>query len=166
VVINDAQMSNIVYSIAHKRSASVVAKAIMSSSLREAVEDEILKKLDGECRTVCRNNQSCLQQHGYTDVIDIAWHEVLSEWQLLAPLFLRILLTVLKANNKHADKVECLAGFIGSSLLFGRCQRMSRVQYMIGVMLDNCGVTNEVSFSVSATVCVTRYFICIRKYDA
>ncbi len=143
--MHDDDLRKVVVDIAHNRSASTIAKAFLASSLRDAIVTEVLKNLENECKTLCRKQQSCLQHHGYTDVIDIAWHEILSEWQLLAPLFMQILLTVLKANTKQPDKVECLAGFIGSSLLFGRCQRMSRVQYMIGVMLDNSGVTNEVS---------------------
>lgn len=122
----------------------------MKSRLREAIVIEVLSAVDNECRLLCRKHQSCLQQTGITDLQDISFHEIIEEWQQLAPLFLSILQTVLKVVKKTTDKSETLTGFLGSALLYGRSQRMSRVPYMLGLTLDGGGATNEVSETLLA----------------
>lgn len=108
IPVHDDQLAKICANIANNRAASTIAKSIMKSRLREAVVTEVLSAVDDECRLICRKHQSCLQQTGITDLQDISFHEIIEEWQQLAPLFLSILQTILKVLKKNRRQIRDL----------------------------------------------------------
>jgi len=74
------------------------------------------------------------------------WNEVVEELSAKAPL----MLSVLSAMTKHdlekepTDEDIITIAVTASMLLYNRNHKCSRVQYAVGLAVDQCGITKEV----------------------
>jgi hypothetical protein len=102
--------------------------------------------LAAEITTLCGQSNCALQCKDYFALQSIDWHEIYAELHQKAPTLCQLLSTILGTDEtQNLDEHDvCSLSFISSVLLFKRCQRVSRVQYMIGLVLDHCGATDEV----------------------
>ncbi len=141
VTINDINMQQICIDIGRGVSDETLVKTVMASRLRETVIAEVLHCLNQECCLLSKRQQTSLKLNTLED-INCAPN---SDWLDTVPLLNDILNTVLNVNKKPSEKITPVKSFLGACLLFGRSQRNSGLPYMIGLTLDQGGLTNEVS---------------------
>ena len=134
-------MQQLCVNIATRRSNKVIAKCIMRGKLKQAVTAEVLYSLNEECRFLCRSNKS-LQ---VTNIDDVK-HFPNNNWLIDAPLLSNILESILNNDKKKSKQNVQKKLFLAACLLFARCERNSRVSYMVGLMLDKGGISNEVCY--------------------
>jgi hypothetical protein len=113
----------------------------MRGRLRKAIISEVLHCLNQECATLCQRDDPSLRIQSLEDLTSVPS----SLWLDRAPLLNDILDTVLQSSKKSSEKILHIKSFLGACLLFGRSQRNSRLPYMIGLILDQGGATNEVN---------------------
>ncbi len=77
-------------------------------------------------------------------MMQVDWQEIASELRKNAPLLWIILNEVAGTAKKTKRNHDCALSFLAAGLLFYRNQRLSRLQYIIGIILDNSGATDEV----------------------
>jgi hypothetical protein len=106
----------------------------------------IVQKVLTEATNLCRRSHSLLQGSDYAALQSINWREICVELQQKAPTLYVLLGTILgiEESQNLNDNDACSLAFISSILLFKRCQRVSRVQYMFGLVIDQCGATDEI----------------------
>ena len=135
-------MQQLCVNIATRRSNEVIEKCIMRGKLKQAVTAEELYSLNEECRFLCRRSNKSLQMTNTDDVK----HFPNNNWLIDAPLLSNILESILNNDKKKSKQTVLTKLFLAACLLFARCERNSRVPYMVGLMLDKGGISNEVCY--------------------
>lgn len=98
--------------------------------------------INKEAQALCKKHDLCLQETSVEDIASIEWNMLLSELEVNAPVMMEVLYTL---TNRSHDSGECDIVFVAAVILFKRNPNMSRLQYMLGLLLDQNRVTNEVS---------------------
>ena len=131
---------------------SVAAKEVLSSSIGDNVLCEVLCMLNKECQLISKNKLLELQTLDQLTNFQIDQ----GNWLNQAPLLNRVLAAIVNEKKKEQRKIKknketfdflCAKQFIGFCLLFCRSQRNSLFQYVIGLMMDQGGLTNEVYYT-------------------
>jgi hypothetical protein len=102
-----------------------------------------MNKMSNEMKSICKNANSNLQCKDYSALQCIKWSEIANELKQYAPT-VWMTFNILVNAEKKVKNHECVLSFIMAILLFHRNQRMSRIQHMLGLVLDNSGTTDEV----------------------
>ncbi len=103
-----------------------------------------LLNVSAEIKNLCRRSRCSLERKDNASLQNIDWSELASELKEKAPTLWLFLLTVVGANKKTNSSHDCALSFLAACLLFYRNQRLSRAQYIIGLILDSSGATDEV----------------------
>ena len=95
-------------------------------------------------RQLCRRNTSLLENKAYAYLNEIKWTEIAEDLKRCCPTWWAILAAVVGEGNKSPNDHESIMCFSSAILIFHRSQRMSRIQHVLGLILDNSGITDEV----------------------
>lgn len=88
-------------------------------------------------------------------LLQFDWKQKEKSLRNKAPCFHEILRTVLNPKQKKKDKQFIPQLMTAAAvLLYGRSQRQNQLQYILGLVLDKCGLTKEVFFVKTYSVYV------------
>ena len=108
---------------------------------------EFLRVISEEAPKLCRNGCPSYLQHTSMECIKEFDCDVLAkELNTQAPLMTKVLECLVNKEQHENRSAFC---FIASCVLFLRNAQMSRLQYMISFLLDQCHVINEVEQNIS-----------------
>ena len=81
---------------------SVITSAIVSvNSLKQNVKDNLLHKLDEECKHLClRSEPSELRMNKFCDMVGFEWQKLSSEMSSRCPFLLDVLLIVMNKSKE------------------------------------------------------------------
>lgn len=86
-------------------------------------------------------------------LLQFDWKQKEESLRNKAPFFHEILRTVLNPKQKKDKQFIPQMMIAAAVLLYGRSQRQNQLQYILGLVLDKCGLTKEV-FCVKNIFCV------------
>lgn len=114
-----------------------------SEHYKQVVLQEVCKQIRKEISDICRKEED--QLHYHSEVCD--WKSLLHYFYQKAPVTLKLLQSVLLKDIKETKLeghklISLCTGF--SVFLYSRNHNLSRLQYTVGLLLDQCGVTKEV----------------------
>lgn len=110
--------------------------------MKNPIISHILCLKNKEAQALCKKHDSCLQETSVEDIASIEWNMLLLELEINAPEMMEMLYML---TNRSHDSGECDVVFVAAVILFKQNPKMSRLQYMIGLLLDQNRITNEVS---------------------
>lgn len=114
---------------------------VYPSGISDKDISKIVAIIHSEARIVC-GESSVLQKKSLADLKSIDFSEVLAELDERAPTLLRVLRAAAGCES-NTDKGVTIV-LVSACLFFSRNPKMSRLQCMIGLLLDYSHVTNEV----------------------
>lgn len=122
---------------------SFVHHMMKSDQYKQAVLQEVCKHIHKEICEICRKEEN--QLHYHTEIAD--WESLLHHLKGKAPVTVRLLQSVLLKDASEQEVkghkvISLCTGF--SVFLYSRNHTLSRLQYTIGLLLDQCGATKEV----------------------
>lgn len=126
-------------------SKNFVHHLMKAEHYRQIVLYEVCKEIRKEICEICRKEEN--QLHYHTEVVD--WKSLLHYFHQKAPVTVKLLQSVISKDVAESEVeghklINLCTGF--SVFLYSRNQTLSRVQYTIGLILDQCGATKEVIF--------------------
>ena len=131
-----------------------VAQAVMKcDEISCRVVDLVLKRLQDECEKMCScSTKSTLRKSSPDDLQSIDWNAIVSELKREAPLLFAVLMAAgapPRPRNVHKGTTEesrypaiCTAAAV---LLKERCEFMSSLQHLIGIILFHGNASKQVS---------------------
>ena len=135
----------------------MIAQAVMKCSVLSCrVVDMVLKQLNDECQHLCSKSSNGILRRSSPDaLLSFNWLSVASELRQEAPLLFAVLLAVgasPRPRNAHKGASEisrypvlCTAAAI---LLKERCDYMSALQHLLGIILFHGNASKQVSSAV------------------
>ncbi|KAK3108079.1 hypothetical protein FSP39_000760 [Pinctada imbricata] len=137
-LVKDVQLSEIVKSLAIHNAPKRTARAIYNSSLKDAINVQIMKELKREISYLTSTtNLSLLRRSESRCLATFSFDKVNEEVKLFAPLFHKMVSTITKESCIGTAVTSCIA-------LKSANTHMSAFQHVIGQVLDHGGATDEV----------------------
>lgn len=124
-------------------SSNFVHHLMKSDKQKKIVIQEICKQIRKEISEICRKEDN--QLHYNPEIKD--WKSVLQYFNQKTPVTVQLLQSVVSKDVKESELeghklISLCTGF--SVLLYSRNNTLSRLQYTVGLLLDQCGATKEV----------------------
>ncbi len=145
-----------------------IAKAAFSCpSLKDQLVEGVVKILDDECSTLCRNSGefvSLFHRVPIDNVEALSWKQAVSELQRKSPILFRLIQTIVgRSDHRNLHKRGeshypgmCMATAI---LLKERNTRMCGIQSFLSLVLFNCRVNKKVcTCTCTCMMCVHYVF--------
>ncbi|XP_056022462.1 uncharacterized protein LOC125673117 [Ostrea edulis] len=124
------------------KSKTFVHHLMKTDQYKKIVVQVICKEIRKEISEICRKEDN--QLHYNTEIKD--WKSLLQYFNQRAPITASLLKSVISKDVKESEieghkLISLCTGF--SVLLYSRNNTLSRLQYTIGLILDQCGATKE-----------------------
>ena len=131
---------------------SVAQSVVNCAEMRKLVIDAVLKRVTGECETLCSTmSKTKLRLSKPDDLMSFNWTAVAEELQQKAPTFFAFLSAVIsrhRQRNRHkgATLESCFPALCTAAaiLLKQRCDKMNALQQLIGVIMFHGNASKQV----------------------
>lgn len=150
-IIREDNLKSALKALLNNSSPRAVLKHFQANNLYKTEMLHLVEKeLNLEVIELLKHNEiELFQGHASNNekLLQFDWKQREESLRNKAPFFHEILRTVLNPKQKKKDKQFIPQLMTAAAvLLYGRSQRQNQLQYILGLVLDKCGLTKEVFF--------------------
>lgn len=144
-IIKDETEKSAIKALFNNKDPDTIIKHLMKSKkYADAIVGVVSKQIEKELSQIVKQKEvQTLKVQNTNDLLKFDWTTVEKDLTTKLPSLMTILDHCINLKKKH--RLAHLLTAV-SVLLYGRSQRLNKIQMLLGLLLDQCGLSKEVNF--------------------
>ena len=141
---NDADKAALKACMNSRGPLTIIKAYSKDNGYRDAMLSIVKSTIEKEIRNITRKTDRILQTRPLenTCLLNFDWEKEAQIFEVIAPYFYSILANVVGKKESNLPRLITAS----TILLYARSQNINCLQYILGLILDQCGLTKEVNF--------------------